>query len=110
VELPGPHVDQLGPCPRRISSARDRAPTGPPPPLAGDVSGRTTAANRKRVSLIANPPRLFACRASPRRRRARRRRRSMGRGKEDLIAKALKLPGTRVLKDSILLVCFSWNL
>jgi hypothetical protein len=79
VELPAPHVDQLRPCPRRISSARGRAPTGPPPPLAGDVSGRITTANRKRVSLIANPPRLFACRASPRRRRARRCRRFPGR-------------------------------
>jgi hypothetical protein len=30
----------------------------------------------------------------------------MGRGKEDLIAKALKLPGTQVLKDSILFDVF----
>jgi hypothetical protein len=30
----------------------------------------------------------------------------MGKGREDLIAKALKLPGTRALKDSILFDVF----
>jgi hypothetical protein len=54
----------LGP---RSSSARGRATTGPPPPLADDISGQSTATHRSRVSPIANPPHLFAtpCLTSP---------------------------------------------
>jgi hypothetical protein len=37
-----------------------QVPAGAPPPLAGDSSGRSTATNRSRVSLIEDPHRLFA--------------------------------------------------
>jgi hypothetical protein len=77
-----PHIDQLRPCPCRNSSARGRATTGPSPPLAGDTPGQATTANRERASPIAYPPRLFACRASPRRWRARHCRRVQGRGRQ----------------------------
>jgi hypothetical protein len=60
-KLPRPHVAQLCPCPRRNSSARDRATTGPSPPLTSNTLGQTTTANREGVSQIAYPPRLFAC-------------------------------------------------
>jgi hypothetical protein len=58
------------------------ATTGTSPPLAGNTLGQATTANQERVSPIAYPPRLFACRACPRRRRARRCRRFQGRGRQ----------------------------
>jgi hypothetical protein len=41
-KLPVPHVDQPHPGPRQNSSARGRATTAPPPPLAGDTSDPAT--------------------------------------------------------------------
>jgi hypothetical protein len=88
------HVDQFRPCPRRISSARGRATTGLPPPLAGDTSGQSTATNRSRVSPIAFPVAYLPPRAPPHHRRAHLRRRGQGRGIEGMVLKSLKFPGT----------------
>jgi hypothetical protein len=88
------HIDQLGPCPHRNLSAHGLATTGLSPPLAGDTPGQPTTANRERVSPIAYPPRLFACRASPRHRRARLHRRAQGGKTEGILVKVLKVLGS----------------
>jgi hypothetical protein len=62
-----PHIVELRPYSHRNPSFRGRAAIAPPPPLAGDISDRASAANRSLVSPIALPARLFASRASPRR-------------------------------------------
>jgi hypothetical protein len=56
-----PHFAQPRPCPRRRPSARGRATTDPPPPLAGDTSGQATTANRERVSSIVPLCHMFTC-------------------------------------------------
>jgi hypothetical protein len=56
-----PHFAQPRPCPRRRPSARGRATTDPPPPLTGDISGRSSATNRERVRPISTLCHLFAC-------------------------------------------------
>jgi hypothetical protein len=56
-----PHFAQPRSCPRRRPSARGHATTDPPPPLAGDISGRSTATNREGVRQISDLCHLFAC-------------------------------------------------
>jgi hypothetical protein len=59
-KLPEPHIVELRPSSHWNPSFRGRAATAPPPPLAGDISGRDSAANRSLVSPIALLARLFA--------------------------------------------------
>jgi hypothetical protein len=56
-----PHFAQPRPCPRRRLRARGRATTDSPPPLADDISGRSTATNREGVRPISALCHLFAC-------------------------------------------------
>jgi hypothetical protein len=56
-----PHLAQPRSCPRRRPSAHGRATIDPPPPLAGDIPGRSTATNRERVRQISTLCHLFAC-------------------------------------------------
>jgi hypothetical protein len=53
--LPGRHAPRA-PWPGRA----DHATSAPPPPLTGDLPGRTSTTNRSRVRPIALPARLFA--------------------------------------------------
>jgi hypothetical protein len=48
------------PFPHRRPVSRGRTAAAPPPPLAGDSPGQSTATNRSRVSPIDDPCRLFA--------------------------------------------------
>jgi hypothetical protein len=43
-----------------LTAGRGRAAAAPPPPLAGALTGRSTATNRSQVSLIDDPPSMFA--------------------------------------------------
>jgi hypothetical protein len=70
------HIVEHRPSPYRRPSSRGRTDPVPPPPLAGDLPGRTTATNQSLVSQIDDPRSLFACRAPPRRQRVRHRRRA----------------------------------
>jgi hypothetical protein len=56
-----PQFAQPRPCPRQRPSARGRATTNPPPPLACNISSRSTATNREGVRPIAALCHLFAC-------------------------------------------------
>jgi hypothetical protein len=53
------HIVEHRPFPHRRPSSRGHTAPAPPPPLAGDLTGRSTATNRSRVSLIAVPRSLF---------------------------------------------------
>jgi hypothetical protein len=59
-KLPVPHIVELRPYSHQNPSFRGRAAIAPPPPLAGGISGRASAANRSLVSPIALLDRLFA--------------------------------------------------
>jgi hypothetical protein len=85
-----------------------RFPAGaPPPPLAGDFLGRSTATNRSRVSPIDNPCRLFVWPCPPRRRRACHRRRARGGRNQGHLCEDFKRSRVRRVKRLFSVLCLS---
>jgi hypothetical protein len=54
------HVVEPRPFPHRRLASRVRAAAALPPPLAGALTGRSTATNRSQVRPIDDPHRMFA--------------------------------------------------
>jgi hypothetical protein len=59
-KLPVQHVVEPRPFPHRHLASRGRVAAAPPPPLAGALTGRSTATNRSQVRPIDDPRRMFA--------------------------------------------------